>query len=269
MGRDVLHRMADIFQRGILPGAPTHTVAQNERCIAHLVQLFCRRNAFAQFRAREQRIAPDDEGVLSVFLAAGEIIDLHPGTCRLFGNLCLGVDLISDLHAFVVVFDHPIQTLCAVRRRILVHKFIQRAVRPAYPLAGVVQFLAVSVNARPLDAGVFAQFLHRGLRGDDGFALFPFGKGGQGQHQHQAEQHSQPSQDVFHRHSPFRCPGPERTSPPTGLSSRSARAKAARIFFYCSTTGRFRKGFSDKKEHLLPKATAPGGQLPGRRAVSG
>ena len=235
------------------------------------MQFPCSGNTAPHLAAVKQSVARKHDRIFCIGLICREIIEFRMVARLVLCNFFRRIEFVRNLCSCIIRVDqkvHPSHTAVDgffsdhIQHRIVVFAAFQQSTIP-------LPDIYIGVNARPLDAGVFAQFLHRGLRGDVGFALFPFGKGGQGQYQNQAEQHGQPSQDVFHWHPPFRCPGPERTSPPTGLSSCSARAKAARVFFYCSTTGRFRKGISDKKERLPREASAPGGQLPGRRAVFG
>ena len=196
---DELDGPAKVFQRGIVRGVQTDAVAQRKHRIALLVQLPRRGNAAAHLTAVEQCVAGKHHGVLCARLLGREIIQLGPVTAGVLRDLLRAEQLVGDLCPSVVGLDqvvHPGHT--AVDRLGADHLF-HGVVVLAVPqqVAVTLPDIYISIKARALDAGVFPQLLHRGLRRDLRCAVF-CRRDRQRDHQQQADAHRRHAEHLLH-----------------------------------------------------------------------
>ena len=113
-------------------------------------------------------VAADDQHELAAGITAREIIDLRFLAGRHGGDLLVRVELIGDLDAGVVVFDHPVQALGAVLSGVIVDILPQGGIFPLADIPLGVLLLIVRIQSRPHDAGVRPDLGHGSVRCDVG-----------------------------------------------------------------------------------------------------
>ena len=165
---DVPHGPAHIFQRGVVCRLIANAVPQHKAGIAQLVEPLRRGNTLTHFGAGVDGVAADDQHELAARITAREIIDLRFLAGRHGGDFLVRVELIGDLDAGVVVFDHPVQALGAVLSGAIVDILPQGGIFPLADIPGGVLLLIVSIQPRPHDAGVRPDLGHGSVRCDVG-----------------------------------------------------------------------------------------------------
>ena len=170
MGRDELHRPAQIVQRGVVARLLADAVAQHEHRIPLLVELPRGGDAAPQLAAVHQRIAREDDGVLGPGLFGREIIQLCVVAAGLGGDLLVRINFVGHLPARLVVFHQQVQPGGAAGGRGGTHHLLQRLVVVGVLEAGVVPLpgVDVGVEARGPDGRVRADLPHGGGGGDVG-----------------------------------------------------------------------------------------------------
>ena len=169
MGPDVRHGPGQVLQRGVVRRLTADAVAQHKGRVALLVDPLGGGDALAHLGAGVQGVAAHDQHEPGVLPAAREIINFRLLPGGLGSDLLLRVELMGDLDARIVMFDHAVEPCGAVLCGGVVDVLPQGGVGPPADVPGAVLLLIVGVQPGPHHTGVCAQLGHRGVRGDVGF----------------------------------------------------------------------------------------------------
>ena len=130
MFRDVLHRPADVLQRGVIPCIRPDAVAQHEDGIPHFVQLPRSACPLFQLSALVPAAAGDDEGILCARLLGREIEQRRLRLGGVLRDLIHCVEQVGHLDARVVIFDDEVHAVGAALGHIAVGILFQRGPFP-------------------------------------------------------------------------------------------------------------------------------------------
>ena len=133
---DILHGTGHILQRRIVGRFYADPVAQHEHRVAHFVQVPCRGNAFADFRADHNGISSDHQHIFLVRLCifCRHIIQFYTIPAGILSDLFCRIERKSHLLSGIVCSDQVIQSICRILRRPVIGKAAQRLCIPVQPI---------------------------------------------------------------------------------------------------------------------------------------